>query len=334
MKNKWMAMMVVTALAASLVGCGGSSEQAEIQNELGISESEYNELASEIAEGISGDEKETSTEAESTEAESAEVKLLDWSGYEPTEEIQNASLEDGKIQIADTVYEMYIPLSEFLEKVDSSEVDYYCEAAYHTAYEPDSLVLSGGRYQLSFYINCENASERYADYPGTNSYIFTVSALNPTEDTITAKECYVVGVTLNYEAFGCGEYDAAYQVVLPGGVYYGAGFDITGANIATYSEGKQIFEAEAEKNENGDIYVAYCSEATDSDGNIKVSLAIYLKPVECPEIGVIFGSSSLGKDYGGNCESTYEVLYDPSTGQIASPLKRSISDVSVGFIIE
>lgn len=341
MRNKWMALMTAAVLAISLVGCGGgsssSSRNEELQNELGLSDSEYDELVSALAEETSSEAAETSaevesTEPESTEVESAETELVDWSGYEPTEEIQNASLKDGKIQIADTVYEKYIPLSEFLKKVDSSEVNYCYYGGYggdgpDNPYEPDSLVLSGEGVGVYFYLNCENADEKYADYDEGEKYIFCISADNLTSDTITAKECYVTYIGINTAAFGWSgrKYYDKDQVVTPGGIYYGGEFDITGANIATYSEGKQILEAEAQ----GEF--DRCYEEKDNNGNIKITLETYQNNVECPEIGIGFGNDA-DPDDGNYC--TFNVYYDPSTGQIASILDQIDSGLSMYYSLE
>jgi len=152
--------------AAVMTGCGDSNNDKKAGNETSKASPAEEKKEKELDEALDKLEQETAEElekenqaAESAAAESEAESVVEEIKYEATEEIKNAPLNSGYIQIGDTVFRdgNYITVAEFIEKYsdkfDMSEipVDEYLTSRNYTL-EGSAKITSFNDPRLVLYV--------------------------------------------------------------------------------------------------------------------------------------------------------------------------------------
>lgn len=152
MKKRILAAVLGIVAVMAVSACGKSEkEQAKeyYQEELGLTEEE----AEEIADFVYNEE---TTPTEAPEEEVPEEVELEHFPLSP--EWKDYTISDGVFQIDDTVYYNHMLVSDFIDRVNASAVDYTYE------YNPDKLVTSGHQEQIDFYREDQLWFSIYADH--------------------------------------------------------------------------------------------------------------------------------------------------------------------------
>lgn len=166
MKKNILLIVLTTVVSMGMAACGKEETEAtsttEAETQLVI------QLEGEIH-GIqlSGGSEQADTGEKETEE--AETDSSNDKKFECLPEIQEASIDSGKIQIDDVVFTIGAPVQEIFDSLEKSE----CEYEYD--YTPDALVAKGQEIRVTFKKNGK-------DY-------FYVAAHNFTDTTCELKDC-------------------------------------------------------------------------------------------------------------------------------------------------
>ena len=208
------------------VGCGNAVKtDAEIETEI------ESEIESKVE--IEVDIKNEESTYKEIIRDTREKGFNDYN-FEPMEEIVNATIYEGKIQIGDVVVRQTELVQELFFDLENSEVEWNYE------YEPNQLIVS--KEGLKIDIRCND------------SVVFSFEAKNFTDDTITLKDCVVRDVDIDSR--------------MDTNIFYGNGYGIDGKNVPSYIEYMDMYEKihykpSEEQEENGDINTVWSYYCVD-----------------------------------------------------------------------
>lgn len=212
-----------------------------------IVESKENEIPNTTEE-----ETEAETEEETEAVPEVGVDSIDFSIFVASEEIKNSSPEDVKIQVADMILEHPVIVSEIINKVEASELEWEYE------YNPDALAVYNNANFLSF------------SYHGVEIFNISYNNLKSDESTISVKDCAVTNITFT---------DIAIENEnIASGIYYAGGYGIAGKNIPDYA----TYITELDANDR-----VYEQSGTDK---IVVSYKTTFSVNELPSLGITFST--------------------------------------------
>lgn len=150
MLKKTLISMLAVIMALSIAACGSSKEQEvsktkDVQNENVQNENAQNENVQN-----ENMQNEAAPADAAPEPDTAETDVPDEiPHFEATDEIKNASMGQFKLQVADMVFDSFCQVSDYIEKIENSELPFTFE------YNPDKLVPVWNRTDLEIYLHDE-----------------------------------------------------------------------------------------------------------------------------------------------------------------------------------
>ena len=184
MKKRGLLLLLVLTIAASVMACGKSKEEKELEefaNELGVEVDDLSEfekalIEEEIAYQKEKEEKEKLEEQQQESIESFGLfdAVSEWANYKP---------EDAVIQIDDVFYVPGCTVEEIIQQVEDSAIEYSFE------YNPDKLVTSKNKEVIK-------VMRDGIDW-------FSIETFNFTAETGSLKNNFVTAIVPTKDAYSC-----------------------------------------------------------------------------------------------------------------------------------
>ncbi len=267
MKKKILSVVLMVAMVLSVAGCGGNSSGEDIDfDAIGekIENMSDDELENAIEEGVGKLENmgETTTTAAQTEEAPKEES------YEPLQEIIDADLSSGLVQIGDDIFKNggYMTVNEFIEqygdKYDMSEIkpDGYMEP---TNMRMESATVSKKDSEIKIYVNYVNETDDMIKIGDAIVAIIGCGVYNFT----SANTWYPGGI--NSDAFS---YDEIISIAEADG-FIEPSFELLGT-VGTYGVKSEIFYVYAEIEETNlcgaKPFIVYSGLFDMENGNINM----------------------------------------------------------------